>query len=364
MKILRFFQIAALILIAAGAQPAYSALWIWSKSAPANDSIDATINWREGQSPSSVNDSARAMMARVAEYRDDISGLLLGGGTGTAYTVTTNQGLNATPNDGQLLSLRVPADNGINATLRADGGTAFPIVTVSGAGTGTPVSAGTLLAGNPYSFMFSTGLNAWELRDFYGAPLTVPLGGLIPYTLTTVPNSNFVFPAGQCLSTTTYALYWVALGSPASGSCAGGQFRIIDLSGRVPGGLDTMPGFAAANRLTSSATGCGTAMTAVGAICANGTESLTVQTANLPAYTPAGTIANGAVTATGNVATTTVGGAANRVVVGDAPGPAWAGQLGFSQAASTFAGTAQGGTSTPIPRIQPTIGVTYLLRVL
>jgi len=49
-------------------------------------------NWAEGQSPSSVNDSARAMMARAAEWRDDVSGTIATGGTSTAYTATSNQG--------------------------------------------------------------------------------------------------------------------------------------------------------------------------------------------------------------------------------------------------------------------------------
>ena len=41
------------------------AFWSWSKTAASNATADATINWAEGQSPSSVNDPARA-----AEWRD------------------------------------------------------------------------------------------------------------------------------------------------------------------------------------------------------------------------------------------------------------------------------------------------------
>ena len=46
----------------------------WSQTAANNATADASVNWQEGQAPSSVNDSARAMMASVAKYRDDVSG--------------------------------------------------------------------------------------------------------------------------------------------------------------------------------------------------------------------------------------------------------------------------------------------------
>jgi hypothetical protein len=41
-------------------------LWQWSTTAANNASADPSINWAEGQSPSTVNDSARAMMAAIA----------------------------------------------------------------------------------------------------------------------------------------------------------------------------------------------------------------------------------------------------------------------------------------------------------
>jgi hypothetical protein len=48
-------------------------LYKWSQTASSDASADSTINWAEGQAPSSVNDSARAMMAATAKYRDDIA---------------------------------------------------------------------------------------------------------------------------------------------------------------------------------------------------------------------------------------------------------------------------------------------------
>ena len=50
------------------------AFWKWSHTASSNATADSTINWAEGMAPSAVNNSARAMMARIAEWRDDISG--------------------------------------------------------------------------------------------------------------------------------------------------------------------------------------------------------------------------------------------------------------------------------------------------
>ena len=43
-------------------------VYTWSQSAANNATFDNTVNWEEGQAPSSINDSGRAMMASVAKY--------------------------------------------------------------------------------------------------------------------------------------------------------------------------------------------------------------------------------------------------------------------------------------------------------
>lgn len=342
---------------------AYPAVWQWSETASSNASSDPQINWREGQPPSSVNDSARAMMAALAAYRDDISGLLTSTGTASAYSVTSNQNLCASPatvpQDGQQLAVTINVTNGVASTLTADACNSYPIQSAAG----VAVGSATLIQGSPYTFRFSVANSAWMLRDFFGTALTVPLGGLVPYTLSTVPNSNFVFPAGQCLSTTTYAAYWVALGSPSSGTCSGGQFQIIDLSGRVPAGLDTMPGFSAANRLTSSTTGCGTAMTSVGAVCANGNQSQTLTALQIPTLT-LGVSVSGSITGTTavlNEVTTTPGAsiAASQLAGSPFAGLSVSGSFSGSGSGST---NNTGGQAHPI--VPPIVGVTYLLRVI
>ncbi len=51
-----------------------SSIYDWSIIASENAYVDESINWAEGQPPSSVNDSARAMMQRIKEYLLDNGG--------------------------------------------------------------------------------------------------------------------------------------------------------------------------------------------------------------------------------------------------------------------------------------------------
>lgn len=105
----------------------------WSQTAANNANSDENINWAEGQFPSSVNDSARAMMAAMAKWRDDNSGALTTTGSSTAYSVTTNQGFSTlSALNGQTLRLIFNTANGANATLNVDGLGAKSLVTDAG----------------------------------------------------------------------------------------------------------------------------------------------------------------------------------------------------------------------------------------
>ena len=52
-------------------------LYKWSQAASLDAAADPTVNCAEGQALSSINDSARAMMAATAKYRDDIAGVIV-----------------------------------------------------------------------------------------------------------------------------------------------------------------------------------------------------------------------------------------------------------------------------------------------
>lgn len=278
MKVGRFFQLVALILLAAGAQPAMSSFWQWSTTASNNAGADPAINWAEGQSPSSVNDSARAMMAVMAVWRNEVSGLNGTGGSPSAITLTSQTGYpSLAAMNGQMITFINNANvNTAGATLNVDGLGAQNIETASG----VPIPAATMTLGGVYTVTYYSAVPSFRLHSVPNNPYNVPLGSVINSTISTPPNANFVAANGQCISATTYAVYWAAIGSPASGGCAGGQFAVLDQRGRAAVGLDTIG--TAANRLTAGS-GCGTAMTSMGASCAGGVEARAIALGQLPA---------------------------------------------------------------------------------
>lgn len=357
-----FLVLAVLsISVALGAGSLKAAIWNWSTTAGTNATADPSINWSEGMAPSAVNDSARAMMAALAAWRNDISGANTSGGSSNAYVVTTSEGVNTTPPNGLMISFVAHVTNGASPTLTVDGGNTYPLWLG-----GTTVPAGTLLANSPYRVAFSAANSVWMLEAGYGNSGT-PLGGILWSTAPVAPSSNFVQPSGQCISTTTYAAYWVQQGSPASGGCPGGQFAIIDMRGRVAAALDTLNGNAAL-RLTNAATGCGTAMTSIGAVCANGVEGRPISLAQLPTGITSSGSNNIVTNAPGglNFITGTGIGTANTQVgpnqifhplnaVGNASGA-----TGVNSIAVTSNNTS--GNATPF--VQPTIGLIPYLRIL
>lgn len=348
----RFLAIALLWL--AAAVPASAACYQWSKTAASNATADATINWAEGMAPSAVNDSARAMMARLAECRDDVSGSLTTGGTSTAYTLTTNQGLPNPPTTGQMISFTMNATNGASPTLVVDGGTAYALQSAPG----VALASGTLALGSPYTATFSG--SAWIMRDFYATQLAVPLGAMLPYTGSTAPNSNFVLPIGQCISRTVYATYF-AMVSTTFGTCDGvSTFGVPDMRAQIPVALDNMGG-SAANRLTSNANGCGTAFTALGVTCANGNESRTLTIAQIPSHNhTASQAAHSHTLANANL--NALYGNLNVGFNGVAQGASVGAVSTDSQTPAVTVNNAGGGGAHAT--VMPVIGVYYILRVL
>jgi microcystin-dependent protein len=332
-------------------------LYKWSQTAANNATADSSINWQEGQAPSSVNDSGRAMMASLAKHRDDIAGAIVTGGTATAYTISSYEAFDTlTRLGGQIIAFTPHVTNGATVTLNVDSLGAKPLRSAPA----TELPAGTLIQGTPYLALYNSSDASFYLHGFYGNPYNVPLGAGIDYWLPTAPNSSFAFPIGQAISRTTYATLFAAMGityGPGDGSST---FNLPDCRGRVIAGKDDMGGFAASRLSGASITSGGP--TNLGGT--GGIDTKTLATTNLPPYTPAGSVAVTVTSQSGNIQVNSGSSASANLPGGATDYPQKNDSAITSFGSGTFTGVAQGGSSTPFSLAQPTIIANKLLRII
>jgi microcystin-dependent protein len=340
--------------------------FMWSQTASANATADSSVNYAEGQAPSSLNDSARAAMASLAKYRDDISGAIVTAGTSTAYTVSSYSGFDTLAHmSGQMIAFTPHATNGATVTLNVDGLGAKPLRSSPS----VELPSGSLLLGTPYVATYNNSDAVWYLQGGLSNPYNVPVGGMIDWTGSTAPNSAFAMPYGQSLSRTTYASLWtfaqteIAAGNTLYTNGDGTTtFGILDLRGRVSACPDNMGGVTA-NRLTAAMSS-----NTIGA--SGGVANYTLTQGNLPAvsYNLTGTNATISVNSTNpNVITCADGGAA--VANGSGRGGFAGINIFNSSIASTGSYTPAGtigplGSAGAFNLIQPTLIVPKILRII
>ena len=326
----------------------------WSRTAASNATADSTVNWAEGMAPSAVNDSARAMMASTAAFRDDIAGAIATSGTSTAYTVTSYEVFDTLAHlDGKMIAFVPHATNGAGCTLNVDGLGAKIIAPAPS----TDLPAGTLVQGTPYTVVYSNAYSAFFLHGFYGNPYSIPIGASIDFWGSTAPNSSFVLAYGQAISRTTYSTLFSMFSTTYGSGDGSTTFNVPDLRGRVVAGIDNMGG-SAASRLTDAVSGFGDSLGETG-----GAQSRTLSTANLPPYTPSGSISGTGVSTASNLQQnnsniTVATGGSNTVPLSSST------SVSINGNQYTFTGVAQGGTSTAFGIVQPTIVANKLLRII
>ncbi|MCK1742218.1 tail fiber protein [Bradyrhizobium sp. 139] len=252
----------------------------WSETAGINGNADPTINYLEGQSPSSINDSARSLMAALRMWGTDISGAIATSGTSTAFAVTSHSVFDSLARmDGQIIAFTPHTTSGGTTTLNVDGLGAKPLRSAPS----VELAAGTLVQGTPYVAVYNSSDAAFYLQGFFGNPYSIPVGGVIDFTGSTTPNSSFVFPAGQAISRSTYATYFSLVGTTYGSGDGSTTFNAPDLTGRVIAMKE-----ASATRLTSSYFGGNS--TTLGAT--GGLESHTLTTAQLASHSHANSLSD------------------------------------------------------------------------
>jgi microcystin-dependent protein len=246
----------------------------FSQDAASNDVGAPPINWREGQPSNSVNNSARELMAALANWHADVTGSILA--TVGASTIAI-----ATDNDQPLVAVIDGIARG--AVVRA---------------TGEPLGPQDLRPGRIYRSIWNPTLN----RHTIVAPTIAQPGTIILHAGAT-PPPGYVPCDGRILSRTDYAALFSAIGT-THGSTGATDFRVPDMRGRAPFCVDAFAGGTAAGRLTNAG-GLDGDLGDVG-----GAETVTLTDAQMPSHTHTGSTAP----AGAQAATTT--GAAGAVAAG------------------------------------------------
>jgi microcystin-dependent protein len=336
-------------------------LWRWSPISSSNGNVDPTINFLEGQPPSSLNDSARALMAAIAMYRDDISAAIVTGGISTAYTVASNSSYDSLAHlANQMIAFTPHATNGAGpVTINVDGQGAKPLRTAPN----VELQSNVLIQGTPYCCTYNNSDGAFYLHSLASNTYGIPLAAGMDYWGTTTPSSAFAFPTGQAISRATYATLFTIMGTTYGVGDGSTTFNLPDKTGRVSAMQE-----ASSTRLPSTYFGGNS--TVLGAV--GGSPSHTLATTELPAHTHSGTTGamNSNASHSHSVSGGTIGGTSTTVDPGPGsatvPLNATAITINATNTDHTHNFTTDNGTGGGAAHaiVQPTIVSNYILRVI
>lgn len=261
-----------------------SSIYDWSVTASNNANADEDINWASGMAPSGVRPSSQHVMGRVAEFIDDLGSNVTVAGTANAITVTAKSAFTAYAT-GLRLVFKAGSDNSGSATLNVNSIGAKAIRKIASDGD-ADVGAGDIQSGSLYEVIYSTALNSggggWQLMNLPQAAVRTdgtPIGSGQLFFGTTAPD-YWLFPYGQDVSRTTYALLYAVLGDTYGDGDGSTTFTLPDMRGRAPFGKDDMGG-TSADRITDQSGGWnGDTLGDAG-----GAETVILSTTQIPSHT-------------------------------------------------------------------------------
>jgi microcystin-dependent protein len=259
-------------------------------------------------------------------------------GTANAQVIAATTPANFAQVEGYKVIFNAGFTNTTYMTLQVGSTPALTVVRNPDPGTtGGAVAGGDVVVGGTYEIVYDAISGFYVLINPH-SPL--PVGTVID-TVASVADPGFLLLQGQCIGQTPFFSLYQKMGTPGVGGCGAGNFPLPDGRGRVVAMIDS----GGSGRITVP--GSGVDGTILGN--AGGQQNKALITANLPPYTPAGTI-GGSQSVSGYLQVT---GAAN-IQTGASAGlnPV---TFTINGSSFTFTGTAQGGTSTPFVTLQPTL---------
>jgi len=188
-----------------------------------------------------------------------------------------------------------------------------------------------------------------------GTGQLVPVGSTMIWWTNVCPT-GYIWCNGANISRTTYPQLFALWGTAYGAGDGSTTFGIPNLCETVPVGQNGMGATGIDRNLAGGNVTLANLWGTLGSLAGSAFNVLT--TGNLPPYTPAGNIANGAITVNNSNVVNSAGG--NLCYGGGSIGNS--ATVSVSQAASSWTGTAQGGTSTPLNNVQPSTTVAYIIR--
>jgi microcystin-dependent protein len=337
----------------------------WSQTATGNATVAGgvnTINFAEGQSPGSVNNSARELMAQIRSiYTPDEWGWVEHSATAivssqTVLRLAGNQTANWTANRRWRLRSGSTTRYG---TIVSSSFTSETTITVT-------VDSGSLSASHSLAALASIDSNHVP-RDFVTSnsmstaiataiatvntsiAAVLPPGVVMPYAGLTEP-SGWLFCFGQAVSRATYSTLFAIVSTTYGVGDGATTFNLPDLRGRVVAGQDDMGG-SSANRLTNASGGLdGDTLGATG-----GSETHTLTTAEIAAHEHF-ILADQSLSAGGSIA------AGEQIAKSNDTGGALGYSIEGTGTTATIGDTSSTGGGTAHNNVQPTIILNYIIR--
>lgn len=173
-------------------------IYSWSTTATDNDDADGDIDWSEGQNAKTVNNSARQMMGRLAEFLLDLGGQGTVGGTANAITLTLESSFTALKS-GLICAIQPTADNTGAVTLNVNGIGAKAIRKFDTTGE-VALASGDLQDGNFYLLTYDTAANssagAWIVLNPTPQEYQAKNSKLTDIAALTATDGNFIVGNG------------------------------------------------------------------------------------------------------------------------------------------------------------------------
>lgn len=216
-----------------------SSIFDWSTSAQNNANSDNLINWAEGQPPSTVNNSARAMMQRVREVLCDMGGDTVVQGNDPYIDILTKSPMGWYPN-GLVLRFRANYTNNGAIWLNANWLGSKPVFKATQSGI-TGLTWGNIQAAGIYEVVYNTALDngagGWLLLN--PTPVykqAVPAGVISLHGSTKAPE-GYLICNGWWYKKWEHPALFDAIGYTWGGDW-NTNFAVPDLRGAFPRGWD------------------------------------------------------------------------------------------------------------------------------